>query len=140
MSKPGPGNPVSIACSHGRGFNCKRCYPNRDWNILAPYFGANPAGALTIRKPAPVGPSPVEIQAAKLSKALLRKARMIARPLDINIDQDGRDDYWVTHFDFADDEDSDPLNGNHFCQGGAEVLAAVQVYAEALAKLQRHTE
>lgn len=60
--------------------------------------------------------------------ALAKARRLVAKHgMDLERDDDG---YWVTWNQFG--EDNDPLEGNHFCVGGREVLQAVETYLEAL--------
>ena len=60
----------------------------------------------------------------------LNKARKIAATIGVDIDKDSQGGWWVTCSSFA--ESCDPLDGNHFCASGSEVLQAVAIYQEAL--------
>lgn len=62
------------------------------------------------------------------SAAVLKKARALAAKHGIEIEREDADAYWVRHPSFRHDEINDPLNGNHFCSDGHEVMEAVQVY------------
>lgn len=63
----------------------------------------------------------------------LNKARKLAEAHGIEVDKDTAGGWWVTCSKFS--EATDPLDGSHFCEGGQEVLEAVQTYADELAKL-----
>jgi len=63
----------------------------------------------------------------------MKKAKKLAATCGVEIEKEGAGAYWVTHPDFLDSGD-DPLEGSHFCSDGAEVLAAVEVYAAEVAK------
>jgi hypothetical protein len=66
--------------------------------------------------------------------AAMAKARRLAAKHGITIESDGRcrnGNFWVTYAPLMDDA-ADPLNGDHFCTSGHEVLDAVQVYAKHL--------
>lgn len=67
------------------------------------------------------------------SYAALRKARELAAKHGIEIEKEDSNAFWVTHPSLTD-TDTDPLEGNHFCSDGQEVLAAVEAYVEHLAK------
>lgn len=67
----------------------------------------------------------------------MRKAKALAAQHSITIERD-RDGHWVTHSTLTD-SDNDPLEGNHFCVGGWEVLEAVQAYVDFLETTQPTT-
>jgi hypothetical protein len=67
-------------------------------------------------------------------RAAMAKARRLAAKHGVTIERDGpcrRGNFWVTYAPLLDDV-ADPLNGEHFCTSGREVLAAVQAYAKHL--------
>jgi hypothetical protein len=70
----------------------------------------------------------------KRDRAAMAKARRLAKKHGVTVESDGRcrnGNFWVTYTPLLDDE-ADPLQGEHFCTSGHEVLAAVQVYAKHL--------
>ncbi len=68
------------------------------------------------------------LQSVQLADARdMRNAKRLAALYDITLERD-REGYWVTCKSFTDD--TDPLDGNHFCTTGREVLEAVQVYID----------
>ena len=98
-----------------------------DWKILAPYFPTGPAKQARPAKPAK---TLAEIEMERLSSAAMKTARRLASEIGANIERESASAYWVTHPVFDDDEDTDPLDDNHFCTDGVEALAAVMVYVE----------
>lgn len=60
----------------------------------------------------------------RLDRNALAKARRLVAKYDIWIDKDSTG-YWIGSS--LDDSDQDPLEGNHFCSSGREVLEAVEV-------------
>jgi hypothetical protein len=68
------------------------------------------------------------MQSIQLAQARdMRAAKALATLHGVSIERD-RDGYWVTLPSLRDSKD-DPLEGNHFCVGGREVLEAVEIYA-----------
>ena len=84
-------------------------------------------------RPAPTPPSRAELQQRARSAAAMRQAKALAKTCGVEIEREDAGAYWVTHDAFTDTDD-DPLEGSHFCSDGAEVLEAVRIYAEAVAK------
>jgi hypothetical protein len=95
----------------------------RDWNILAPYFGA----------PVKRKPDPLLQRERAIPYNALRRARRLAAKHGIDIEADGgggHGNYWVTCDKYT--EETDPLNGCHFCTDGREVLEAVETYIKEI--------
>lgn len=89
---------------------------------LAEVFGTDRRAVICIAK----------VEEQRRQRAAMAKAKRLAKKHGVELGPDA-DGYWVTHPDF-DDGDNDPLQGEHFCVGGAEVLAGVQAYADAIAR------
>lgn len=87
---------------------------------LAKCFG------LPVRTGRPAKPSYLKTE-DKLDRNALAKARRLAAKNGITIQRD-RDGYWVNTDLY---QEIDPIEGNHFCVGGREVLEAVEVIVNA---------
>lgn len=68
------------------------------------------------------------LQSVQLADARdMKTAKRLADLYGITLERE-REGYWVTCKSFTDG--TDPLEGNHFCTSGREVLEAVQVYID----------
>jgi len=65
-----------------------------------------------------------------LDRRALAKAMRLARKHGIAVELDAQSGWWVSSD--LDDTPTDPLDGNHFCSDGREVLAAVETLAKEL--------
>lgn len=64
----------------------------------------------------------------------LNRARKLAESHGIQVEKDSAGGWWVTCSRFK--QEADPLQGNQFCESGAEVLETVEAYVGELAKLE----
>lgn len=95
------------------------------------YFDLNTG--LFVKRATPLRrPAPAAILADRLAGArALRKAHALAEKHPrIEIEKERPGSFWVTCEGM--EGDSDPLDGNHFCSDGTEVLEAVQTYISHL--------
>ena len=97
----------------------------KDWNVLAKYFAVPKT-----KSPSQVALSAALLEERRLNRNALSKAKRLAAKHDINIDLDAQNGWWVGSA--LDDTEDDPLDGNHFCSDGREVLAAVETLAKEL--------
>jgi pyruvate/2-oxoglutarate dehydrogenase complex dihydrolipoamide acyltransferase (E2) component len=97
----------------------------QDWNILSKYFAVPKS-----KSPAQVAFSKAMKEERRLNKNAMAKARKLAEKLGVTIERDGVDGWWVSSK--LNDTDTDPLDGNHFCTDGREVLQAVETLAKEL--------
>ena len=97
----------------------------KDWNILAKYFAAPKT-----KSPAQVALSATLQEERRLNCNALAKAKRLAAKHDVTIDLDAQNGWWVGSK--LNDTAADPLDGNHFCSDGREVLAAVETLVKAL--------
>lgn len=62
------------------------------------------------------------------ANAAAKARRLVAKYPSISIDKgDAPGEHWV-YLQLATDNGDDPLEGNHFCVGGRELLEAVETY------------
>ena len=75
-----------------------------------------------------VGAQAAAERAVHLSGArAMKEAKALAATIGVEIERDTAGGWWVTRPGM----DPDPLDGNHFCSTGNEVLEAVKVYEAA---------
>ena len=97
----------------------------KDWNVLAKYFAVPKT-----KSPTQVALSVALTEERRLNKNALAKALRLARKHGIAVELDAQSGWWVSSD--LDDTPTDPLDGNHFCSDGREVLAAVETLAKEL--------
>lgn len=96
---------------------------NQNWTVLAKYFSV----------PASNKVDPLLLSERGRAAAAMKKARALAKLYPaINIEQDAPGAWWVYCDGFDAEEGFDPMEGNHFCIDGREVLECVEVYVAHL--------
>jgi len=83
---------------------------------------------------APAGSTPATVEQRRRNARAWAKARRLAAKHGIGITRDSAGGYWVTHGVADAAANGGPLDGNHFCEGGEEVLAACESYRDHLTK------
>jgi hypothetical protein len=86
--------------------------------------GLNTLFGIPRRKPAYIQ------QEERIDRNALAKAKRLAAKHDISITRDCAGGWWVCSR--LNDTPADPLDGNHFCSDGREVLEATQALVKAL--------
>lgn len=109
-----------------------------DFLATIPFFGFRSGKMSPRAKAARAQLTKVQRSESRKDSAALKEARALALQyptISIDVDDQDKKAYWVTCSSFEEGE-SDPAEGGHFCQGGREALQVVEVYVEALKKVQ----